>query len=225
MSYFLGLLLSLALKANAFDHGLIGYRPLIGVVWGFVGPTLCDNTVLLVGYFAIAFVYFLMELSVQISDLASPLFILLVGSDSSWLRQALSTDTFFFKFQTALTLSIIRILNFALSHNVSPTTPHTQTDWWDCSLGDHLAECRHVPLGQVPSRKIENLIHFTELQILDDTWSSGQLVRALAQVTKGHLFKCWPPLGRVQGLVTHPSNIPDWTDSITSTADMGGKYP
>ncbi len=30
------------------------------------------------------------------------------------------------------------------------------------SMGYHLAECRHVPLGQVPSRRNRNLTHFTD---------------------------------------------------------------
>ncbi len=42
------------------------------------------------------------------------------------------------------------------------------------SSGYHLAECRHVPLGQVPFRKI---------------------VRALDQVPHSHLIKCSNPLG------------------------------
>ncbi len=33
------------------------------------------------------------------------------------------------------------------------------------------------------------------LFILDDTWSSGQLVRSLVQVPDSHLFECRPPLG------------------------------
>ena len=48
------------------------------------------------------------------------------------------------------------------------------------------------------------------LKILDGTWSSGQLERVLAQVLDSHLFKCTCPLGWVQWLATHPSNIPDW---------------
>ncbi len=34
-----------------------------------------------------------------------------------------------------------------------------------------------------------------DLQILDGTWPSGQLVRALDQVTSSHLVKCRHPLG------------------------------
>ncbi len=48
-----------------------------------------------------------------------------------------------------------------------------------------------------------------DLQILNGTWPSGQLMRALDQVHDSHLFKCHHPLGQVHGLVTQPSNIPD----------------
>ena len=47
----------------------------------------------------------------------------------------------------------------------------------------HLAECPHVPPGQVALEKNTNLVH---------------------------LFKCRHPLGWVHEVVTHPSNIPDW---------------
>ena len=56
------------------------------------------------------------------------------------------------------------------------------------SLGDHLAECHYVPLGQVPFRKIVNLTLFADF----NTCPSGAI----------HLAKC-------MALSTHPSNIPD----------------
>ncbi len=48
------------------------------------------------------------------------------------------------------------------------------------SKGCHLAECLHVPLGQVALEKNTNLVH---------------LVKALDQVPGSHLFKCRHPLG------------------------------
>ncbi len=51
--------------------------------------------------------------------------------------------------------------------------------------------------------------HGKGLQILDGTWPSGQLVRALHQALYGYLFKCRHPLSKEHGLVTHSSNIPD----------------
>ena len=38
-------------------------------------------------------------------------------------------------------------------------------------------------------------------KILNGTWPSGQLVRALDQVRSSQLFKCHHPLGQVHGLV------------------------
>ena len=55
------------------------------------------------------------------------------------------------------------------------------------SLGYHLAECCHVPLGQVPFRENIHLVHFTTV-----TCPSGAI----------HLPKC-------MDLSTYPSNIPD----------------
>ena len=91
------------------------------------------------------------------------------------------------------------------------------------SLGYHLAECHHVPLGQVPFRKNRNLVHFTDFNSLRSGLKSlrtSKLWMALDQVDscRGHLSRCRPVtcssgaihLAKCMDLSTHPSNIPDW---------------
>ena len=57
------------------------------------------------------------------------------------------------------------------------------------SLGYHLAECRHVPLGQVPFRKNRNLVHLTKWSVGEGTWPGAW--ESLVQVQPSTWPSAW----------------------------------
>ncbi len=100
-------------------------------------------------------------------------------------------------------------------------------------MGYHLAECRHVPLGQVPSRRNRNFTHFTDFNIPDWNLSgSPNFQMALDQVDSewGHLARY--PTVTCSSAAIHLAKCTDWSlIQVTSLTEhprklhrLGGTY-